>query len=133
MLLREKNGLAYNVESNYSTYSDIGIINIYFGTDKENIDKCKDLIRKELKKLREIKLGTIQLTRAKRQLIGQVAMAAENNENQMISNGRSILLFNRVDTLEELRDKINKITANELLEVMNEIFEPNNLSELIFF
>lgn len=133
MVLREKNGLAYNVESNYNTYSDIGIITIYFGTDKENIDKCMGLIHKELKKTRETRLGTIQLSRAKRQLIGQLAMAADNNEHQMISNGRSMLLFNKVDSLQELNEKINKISADELLEVSNEIFDPKSLSQLIFY
>ncbi len=133
MVLREKNGLAYNVESNYNTYSDIGIITIYFGTDKEDLEKCLELIYKELKKIREIKLGTIQLTRAKRQLIGQIAMAAENNEHQMISNGRNILLFDRIDTFEELSNKINNISASELLEVSNDIFNPKNLTQLIFY
>lgn len=133
MVLREKNGLAYNVESNYNTYSDIGIINIYFGTDKEKIDKCLELTQRELKRIREIRLGTIQLSRAKRQLVGQIAMAAENNENQMISNGRSLLLFDKVDTLKEISDKINNISANELLSVSNEIFDSTSLSELIFF
>lgn len=133
MALREKNGLAYNVESNYNTYSDIGIITIYFGTDKEDIDKCLGLIHKELKKTRETRLGTIQLSRAKRQLIGQLAMAADNNEHLMISNGRSMLLFDKIDTLKELNDKINKITTQELMEVSNEIFDPKNLSQLIFY
>ena len=133
MVLREKNGLAYNVESNYNTYSDIGIITIYFGTDKEDIDKCLGLIHKELKKTRETQLGTIQLSRAKRQLIGQLAMAADNNEHQMISNGRSMLLFDKVDTIKELNDKINKISALELMEVSNEILDPKNLSQLIFY
>jgi len=133
MALRENNGLAYNVESNYNTYSDIGIVNIYFGTDKEDINKCLELIQKELKRIREVRLGTIQLTRAKRQLIGQLAMAADNNEHQMISNGRSMLLFNRVDTLKELSDKINNISAGELLDVSNEIFDPKILTQLIFY
>lgn len=133
MALREKNGLAYNVESNYNTYSDIGIVTIYFGTDKDNIEKCLSIIYKELKRIRESKLGTIQLMRAKRQLIGQIAMSAENNENQMISNGRSILLFNRVETLRELSDKINAITDSELMEVSNEIYDPERLTQLVYF
>ncbi len=133
MALREKNGLAYNVESNYNTYSDVGIVTIYFGTDKKDIDKCLELTYKELKKIREVKLGIIQLTRAKRQLIGQIAMAAENNEHQMISNGRSILLFDRVESLNELSNKINLISANEILEISNEIYHPDKLSQLIFY
>jgi len=60
-------------------------------------------------------------------------MAADNNEHQMISNGRSMLLFDRVDTLKELSDKINNISADELLDVSNEIFDPKILTQLIFY
>ena len=89
--LREKRGLAYNVESNYTAYSDTGIVSLYFGTDKKDLKKCTDIIQRELKKLRNTKLGAVQLIRAKRQLIGQIAISWENNEHQMISNGRSLL------------------------------------------
>jgi predicted Zn-dependent peptidase len=133
MTLREKKGLAYNVESNYSTYSDTGIFYVYFGTDKKNLDMCIDLTFRELKKLREQSLGSIQLSRAKRQLIGQIAIAAENNENQMLSIGRSLLLFDRVDSLEEISHKIEKISKDELLEISNEVFDPEKISYLVYF
>jgi predicted Zn-dependent peptidase len=133
MTLRERKGLAYNVESNYSTYSDTGIIHIYFGTDKKNLEKCIDLTYRELKKVREQRLGSVQLSRAKRQLIGQIAIAAENNENQMLSIGRSLLFFNRVDSLEEITRKIENSTHSELLEVSNEIFNPDQLSCLVYY
>jgi predicted Zn-dependent peptidase len=133
MALRENKGLAYNVESNYGTYSDVGIVNIYFGTDKADLDQCTAITLRELKKLRENKLGTVQLLRSKRQLIGQIAINAENYENQMLSNGRSILLFGRIESLEEITSKIDTINSDELLNVANEIFEPSNLSTLIYY
>jgi len=133
MALREKNGLAYNIESNYNTYSDVGIITIYFGTDKKDLEKCISIILKEIKQVKEKTLGGIQLTRAKKQLIGQIAMSAENNESQMIANGRSILLFDRIDSLEELTKKINAISASDLLEVSNEVFDVQKLSRLFFY
>lgn len=133
MSLREKKGLAYNVESNYTTYTDVGIFQIYFGTDKKNINRCIDITYAELKKLREQKLGTIQLARAKRQLIGQVAMAAENNENMMLNLGKSLLWFEKIESLEEIKEKIEKISSLELMEVSNEILAPDKLSYLIFY
>ncbi len=133
MALRENKGLAYNVESNYCTYRDIGIIHIYFGTDKDDLEQCTKIMLRELKRLREEKLGTMQLLRSKRQLIGQIAIGAENNENQMLSNGRSILIFDRVDSLEETNRKIERITSEELRDVANEIFSPELLSTLIYY
>ncbi|MBN1597962.1 MAG: insulinase family protein [Bacteroidales bacterium] len=132
MNLRERKGLAYNVESNYTTYSDTGIINIYFGTNKIDVDKCIKLTHGELKILRQKLLGTVQLARAKRQLIGQIAIGAESNESQMISNGRSLLLYNRIESLSEINNKIEAISAKQIRDVTNEIFNPDCLSYLIY-
>ena len=66
--LREKRGLAYNVESSYNAYRDTGIFLIYFGTDSQNLEKSINLTYSELNKLRSTKLGTIQLTKAKNQV-----------------------------------------------------------------
>jgi len=133
MTLREKKGLAYNVESNYETFSDIGIIQIYYGTDRKNLDRCKDLILKELKILRNNQLGTVQLQKAKKQLIGQIAISSEINENQMFAIGHNLLLFDRIDSLEETTAKIEKITARELCDTANEIFDEDKLSSLIYY
>ncbi|MBA7511336.1 hypothetical protein ES705_03327 [subsurface metagenome] len=132
MILREKKGLAYNVESNYSTYTDVGIFHIYFGTDKKDLNQCLNLIHSDLKKLRGSKLGTIQLSRAQRQLIGQIAIAAENNENLMLSNGRSILLFDRIDSLKEITKKIETISSKDIQEISNDILIPHQLSSLMY-
>ncbi len=132
MSLREKKGLAYNIESNYNTFSDIGLIHIYFGTDKADLNKCIDTIYQEIRKLNGNPLGTLQLARAKRQLIGQIAIASENFENQMVSNGRSILLFDTVDPLDAITQKINAITSQELADISNEILNTNQLSSLIY-
>ncbi len=106
LLLREKHGYAYHVESNYSPYTDIGVFSVYFGTDKENFDKCITLIKKEFELLRTKKLGTVQLKNAKRQLFGQIAINSENNANLMLAIGKSFLLFNKVDRLYKTKEKI---------------------------
>lgn len=133
MSLREKKGLAYNVESNYNTFSDIGVIQIYYGTDRKNLERCKDLILKELKLLRNNPLGTVQLQRAKKQLIGQIAISAEINENQMFALGHNLLLFDKIESLEETTAKIEKITSLELCDTANEIFNEDKLSTLIYY
>jgi predicted Zn-dependent peptidase len=132
LILREKRGYAYNVESNYTTYSDTGIVSIYFGTDKKDLNKSIALTKKELLKLCNTQLGTAQLTRAKKQLKGQIAISAENNENQMLSIGKSLLVYNKVDSLESILNKIEAISPQQIIEVANEILHPDKLSELTF-
>ncbi len=130
MSLREKSGYSYNVESHYSPYTDTGIIDIYFGSDKDKHQKSLDLVFREFQKLRVEQLGTLQLSKAKKQLMGQVAIASESNEHLMLTLAKSILLYNHFDTLEEIREKIDAISASEILEVANEILDPEKLSIL---
>lgn len=130
--LRERHGLAYNIESNYTPYIDTGILNIYFGTDKGNIEKCLNLIYKEMDLLRSTKLGSMQLKRAKNQMIGQIAISSENNENMMLSIGKSFMLYNKVDTLQEVFQNVEKITSEKLMEVANEVLNKKMLTTLTY-
>jgi predicted Zn-dependent peptidase len=130
--LREKNGLAYNVESSYNPYCDTGIFSIYFGTDAQYLNKSTSIAMAELKKLRTSKLGTIQLSKAKSQIKGYLARGYENHESLMLSLGKSLLTFNKIETIEQIYKKIDDITSEQLLEISNDIFEPSKLSTLIY-
>jgi predicted Zn-dependent peptidase len=130
--LREKNGFAYNVESSYNPYYDTGIFSIYFGTDSQYLDKSIAIANSELKKLRITKLGAIQLSKAKNQIKGYLARGYENHESLMLSLGKSLVIFNKIDSIEDLCNKIDAVSAAELLETANEIFEPSKMSTLIY-
>ena len=130
--IREKHGIAYTIESNYTPLSDTGLFSIYFGTDKEKVDKASKLIDKELKKIREIPLGTIQLAQAKQRLIGQIALGEENRLGVLISMAKSLLDYNKIDSLKEVFEKFNKVTSVQLMDIANDIMAPQNLSTLIF-
>jgi len=130
--IREKYGIAYTIESNYSAFSDTGIFSIYFGTDTEKAERAIKLIHKELKKLREQKLGTLQLHQAKQKFVGQIALGEENRIGLIIAMAKSLLDFGYVDSIEEIFAKINAVTADEMLATANEIFDSGRLTTLLF-
>jgi predicted Zn-dependent peptidase len=132
MMLREKHGFAYTVESSFNAYSDTGLFNIYFGSDKSNIDRSIQLIMKELKKLKTQKLRNSQLHIAKKQIEGQIAISADSKSNRMFTIGESFLFYDEVDSIKTLFERIEKITASEILEIANEIFQEDKLSTLIY-
>lgn len=132
LALREKNGYAYNVESNYSPYFDTGVLSVYFGTDKENINKSIRLAYREFDRLKNKRLGILQMSRAKRQMIGQLARSAESNENVMLNMAKSYLIYNKVDSAEEVNRKIETVTTSQLLDIANDILDTKMLSTLIF-
>jgi predicted Zn-dependent peptidase len=131
--IREKYGIAYTIESNYSPLADTGILNIYFGTDPDKLEKAKSLLFKELKKIRDKKLGPVQLLQAKRKYIGQIALGEENRMALIISLAKSVIDHGYAESLEQIFAKINAINTDQVLQVANEILSPENLTSLIFY
>jgi predicted Zn-dependent peptidase len=132
MGIREKYGFCYNIESSYSPFSDTGIFSIYLGTDFSYLNRTIQLTHKELKKLREKPLGSLQLQRAKQQLIGQIAIGQESNVNELLGMARSILSYDKVESVEDIYKEINNTNAKELQDIANEIFEKDKLSMLVY-
>ena len=132
LAIREKHGYSYNIEAHYQPFSDSGLFNIYLGTDAEYLEKSLKLVYKELKNLREIELGTLQLHKAKQQIIGQIAISLESNLAEMVSIGKSHLFFDTVDTMAEMIKKIEGISSKDLLDVANEIFVTDQFSMLTY-
>ena len=132
LAMRERRGMAYNVESSYTAYSDTGLFNVYFGTDKGNLNKAITLVFKEFDLLRSKKMGAVQLSRAKKQLIGQIAISTESHEDLMLTIGKSYMLFDKVDPLRVTFKKIEAITADEIQEVANIILDKSQMSTLIY-
>jgi len=130
--IREKYGIAYYIESGYTSYSDTGIFNIYIGTDQGKIKRAQQLVLKELKLLRNKKLSITQLNGAKRQLIGQFALGQDSGLNVCLAIGKSLLFYDKVSKAREIIDRIESIRASDLLDTANEIFDEKNLSSLTF-
>jgi len=132
VILREKNGMAYHVESNITSYTDTGVFSIYFGTDPKNRNRAMDLTEKTIAHFRTTKLTTTQLAAAKKQAIGQLGVAGDNKESMFLGLGKSFLHYNRYEPLPEIFAKIEKVTAEQILETANDILHPDKLFKLIY-
>ncbi len=132
LILREKYGLTYGVESNFATYCDTGVASIYFSCENENHSRCMELIEQQLEHFRTVEMTPSQLSRAKTQLIGQLAISSDNNEHYMLSCAKSFLLYGTIDTVERSNSKISAITPQMIMEVAREVFAKDNLSTLIY-
>lgn len=130
--IREKHGIAYNIESFLNLYSDVGMLGIYLGCDPAQTQRAADLAAKEVKKLMDRPLGTLQLSKAKNQFIGQMALGEENGLNASIGAARALLYFGRVNTFDAVAKKINAITAQDLVDAANTYLHPNQAYELIY-
>lgn len=131
--LREKYGIAYTIETNYSPLSDTGIFALYFGTDKEKVDKAMALIAKEFKKFRENPLTEIQLQKAKNKFIGQIALGEENRIGLIIAMAKSLIDYNKIDDLETVFAKIRSIATKDMANIANVVLDERKLTSLIFY
>ncbi|NRF38491.1 pitrilysin family protein [Pedobacter foliorum] len=131
--IREKYGIAYTIESGYSPLSDTGIFTLYFGTDKEKVNKASSLIFKELKKLRDNPFSEVQLQKAKNKFIGQIALGEENRIGLIISMAKSLIDYDKIDDLQTVFNKIQAVSTTDIGNITNEILDESNLSALTFY
>ena len=125
--LRESRGLVYTVESTYTPLSDTGYWCIYFASDPQNKEQCLDLILHELKRLREQPLSEGQFRKALQQLRGQMAISAENEENNVLAMAKHVLYFGYSPTWEQTFAKIQRLTPQDLSEVANQLLQEDML------
>ncbi len=130
--LREKNGLVYTVESVMTTYTDTGVWSVYFGCDPHDISRCKRLVMKELKRLADQPLSESALKAAKQQIKGQIGISYENSESVALAMGKTFLHYRQTRDKERLFQKIDALTAEDLHAVAKEMFQPENLTTLIY-
>lgn len=131
--LREKHGISYQVDANYTAFSDSGLFTIYAATDEKQSEKCKDVIFKELKKIRDAKISETLLNQAKIQLKGQLSLAHENRSGMSIGFAKSLLMLDKIESIESIFSQIDGVTTSQILEIANTIFEQDKLSILEYY
>lgn len=130
--LREKYGLVYQIEASYSSFMDTGFFGIFFGTDPQNLNKAMRLVNKEMEQLMQKPLGLVQLKTLKDQLKGQLAMAEEGKQGYMLMMAKSLLDLEKVESLTQIFDDIDKIDQTVLMDLANDMFDKNQLSSLVY-
>ena len=130
--LREKNALVYAIDASFTQFVDTGSFLIYFGCEKPNLERCLQLVHAELAQLRDKPLSDNALRVAKKQLIGQMAVSSDNGEAQALGMAKSMLVFGEVMSEEEIRRRVDAITAESLRRAAATVLAEDRLSTLVF-
>ena len=131
--LRERNGIAYNVETNYTSFDDTGLFSIYFGTDNANIGRSLKIVRRELDKLCQSPIKETTFHRLMRQYTGQLMMSADDGEGLMLGAGRAALVYGEAATLDEMRvHLLEHVSPEDVLRVARQVLAKENISTLIY-
>ncbi len=126
--IRERRGLAYSVYSFISSYVDTGMFGAYVGVNPKNAHESIALLLKEIRKLKEIRIGSDELTKAKEFTKGNLLLSSENNDNQMVRLAQNETHFGRFIPLQEVVDKVEAVTADEILELAESLFQDNRFA-----
>jgi len=130
--LRERYGLVYSVDSTLVTYSDTGLWSVYFGCDPADINRCRRLVRREMDRLLQAPLSERQLSAAKRQLKGQLAIASDQREQYVLDFVRNFLHHETVRGVQQVMEHIDCLTAEELLTTARQLLADERMTTLIF-
>lgn len=129
--LRERHGLVYTVESSMASYSDTGCWTVYFGCDHHDVKRCQRLVHQELDRMMQHPMSERQLTAAKRQLKGQIAIACDNREQYALDFAKNFLHYGRERDITELLERIDAITPAQIQDVAQSVFAPDHIHTLI--
>src|SRR5205809_215516 len=126
--IRERQGLAYAIYSDLSPYRDTGCLSVYAGTSRESAAKVVRSVVSEFRKLKSDAVSGEELRRAKDQLKGSLMLSLESSTARMSNLARQEMYFDRFYTLDELIEKIESVTAEELQVLANEFFQTDSIA-----
>jgi len=126
--IREQRGLAYSVYSFISSYEDTGIFGVYAGVAPEKVTEAMDLIAGELQRVKKTAVTSGELHAAREFTKGNLLLAAESVDNQMVRLAQNEIHFGRYVPIEEIVKRIETVTGADILELANFIFQPGQMS-----
>ena len=126
--VREKRGLAYAVGSYTQQYVDSGLIGLYVGTREDNVEEACGIIGRELASIHADGISQDELDRAKEHVKGRMVLSSESTAARMGRIGKAVLFDMPVLTLDELIEKVDAVTRDDVAELAREFYEPGALS-----
>ena len=126
--IREKRGLVYSVYGYFRPYEDVGQGVVYAGTDLERVEEAISAIIGELRKLRDEGVPEDELARTKELRKGRLLMGFEDSRSVASWIGSQELTYGEIRTPEEVMERIEAVTANDVKELADELFQTKKLS-----
>lgn len=121
--VREERGLAYAVYSFHEAYRDTGLLTVYAGCAIDRLDDVYEVIMSNLQKVRESGLTDTEWQNGKEQLKGSLMLGLEGTSSRMQRNGRNELILGRHRTLDDVLERIDAISIDDIHDVASNLFD----------
>ncbi len=126
--IREERGLAYSVYSYTTSYVQDGVFAVYAGVNPSHLEEAVKLMIEEINLLRQKGVTDEELNMAKEQLKGSYILNLDSVSSRMASIGKSQLLLGKVYTPDEVIQNINRVTMENVNEVIQRVTDINQYS-----
>src|SRR5690348_1488801 len=126
--IRERQGLVYAIYSDLNPYRDTGCLSVYAGTSRQSAPKVVGSIMNEFRGLKTGPLPEEEVRRAKDQLKGSLMLSLESSTSRMSNLARQEMYFDHFYGLDELIEKIESVTSEEVLQLSNEFFRTESIA-----
>ncbi len=128
--LREEKGIAYQINSFVNSYSDISTFGVYFSTNPEFKKKATDLIFKELENLAKGNVRKSELEKAKKILITNIILGAEEFSNRMTRMANAYIYSGKIKSFSETEKELALVTLSEINDYAEKFFAKENFSQV---
>src|SRR5947209_5495576 len=129
--IRERLGLAYSIYSDLSPYRDTGCLSVYAGTSRASATKVVECVVSEFRKLKNEAVPADELRRAKDKLKCSMMLSMDSSTARMSYQARQEMYFDHFYGLDELIEKIESVTAEEIQHLANYFFKTENIAVTI--
>ena len=126
--IREKLGLVYSICSYLNIYEDCGVLAVNAATTPENMKKTLEVLAEQMRKLKRGDFDGIKLDEVKAQMRGHILLSQEVTEHRMSSIAKNEMFYQREIPVEEIIEKINAVSDEELIDLARDIFQAENIT-----
>lgn len=129
--VREKLGMTYQINTFLNSYLDVSAFGVYYSTNEKQSERVNEIILREFGKLRNSEIKTKELKRVKEYIKGNTLMSLENTTNRMVRLANSILHYGKIVPIEDILNKIDAVTLEDILMLSNEVLNESTLSKIV--
>ncbi len=129
--IRERNGIAYQVNSFLNSFYDVSSFGVYLSTNEKMIDKALSIVNREFRKLKNTKVSENELKKAKEAMKGHFILSLENTSSRMFRMAQSELYHNRVKSTDEIIKEIDSVSCEDIIRLANELLNEDTFIKII--
>ena len=129
--IREEKGLVYSIYSSQTLYQECGELGIFASTSNENVEEVYKLILDEIDLIRNEYISLQEIHESKEQLKGSYMLDRESTSSRMMSNGKNLLMRNKVDDEQDIIDYINNVEYQDVAKIIEKVFNKENIGVCI--